>query len=272
MSTAPKLGLVINTHNQAEYLARVLNAVARQISPPDEVLLADDGSGAETRAVFTAWTAKQPFRCEHLWQENEGFRRSRILNQAIARARSDYLVFLDGDTVPHPRFIADHRALALHGSFVQGHRALIKQQAANFFGLGSFPADRRRALLQWQISGLKNAFSWPRPLIRNRGDLHGIRGCNLAIWRDDLVHVNGYNEAFVGWGREDSELAVRLMNSGVQRLDVRGRALCYHLWHPPASRAGLPANDELLSQAIRLKSNRCEMGLQQHMNSLSSRA
>jgi len=272
MSPAPKLGLIINTHNQPEYLSRVLNAVTRQTSVPDEVLLADDGSEAETATVFTSWAAKQTFPRQHLWQKNEGFRRSRILNQAIARAQSGYLVFLDGDSVPHPRFIADHRELAQHGWFVQGHRALIEQRAAVFFGLGDFSADRRRALLQWQISGLKNAFSWPRPLRRNRADLHGIRGCNLAIWRDDLVRVNGYNESFVGWGREDSELAVRLMNSGLQRLDVRGRALCYHLWHPPASRAGLPTNDELLTQAIRQKSNRCELGLQQHLNSVSSRA
>jgi glycosyltransferase involved in cell wall biosynthesis len=265
MSSAPKLGLIINTHDQPEYLARVLNAVARQISRPDGVLLADDGSGTETRDIFTAWTAKQPFRCEHLWQKNEGFRRSRILNLAIALAQADYLVFLDGDTVPHPQFVADHHELAQRGWFVQGHRALIEERAARFFGRGDFPADRRRALLQWQISGVKHAFRWPRPLRRARIDLRGIRGCNLGIWRDDLVCVNGYNEAFAGWGREDSELAVRLMNAGVQRLDVRGRALCYHLWHLPASRAGLPANDGLLAQAQQQGSKRCVRGLDQHL-------
>jgi len=92
-----------------------------------------------------------------------------------------------------------------------------------------------------------------------------VRGCNLAIWRHDLVRVNGYNEAFTGWGREDSELAVRLMNSGVRRLDVRGRALCYHLWHPPASRGNLNANDELLEGAVAQKTSWCERGLQEHI-------
>jgi hypothetical protein len=94
--------------------------------------------------------------------------------------------------------------------------------------------------------------------------LRGVRGCNFAAWRRDLVRVNGYNEAFVGWGREDSELAVRLMNSGVKRLDIRGWALCYHLWHPPASRSGLTANDEILVQAQGAKATRCEFGLNQH--------
>jgi hypothetical protein len=171
---------------------------------------------------------------------------------------------LDGDTVPHPQFIADHRVTAKRGFFVQGHRALVEQKAAPWFGTGNFFAERRRAILQGQISGLKNAIRWPFAIRKIKDHLRGIRGCNLGIWRDDLACVNGYNEAFTGWGREDSELAVRLMNNGIQRLDLRGRALCFHLWHPPASRAGLPTNDSLLEAAVREKSKRCERGLDAH--------
>jgi glycosyltransferase involved in cell wall biosynthesis len=259
------LGLIVNTHDQPDYLGRVLGAVSRQVAPPEEVLLADDGSGEATRRVFAEWSAAQRLRAEHVWQPHEGFRRARILNEAIARARSDYLVFLDGDTLPHPQFIADHRRLARKGVFIQGHRALVNEQAAAWFGLGGFKQDRRRALWQGQIEGLKQAFRWPFPLLRTRAGLRGIRGCNLGMWRDDLVRVNGYNEAFVGWGREDSELSLRLMNQGVKRLDARGWALCYHLWHPPASRAGLPTNDDLLAQAIEQRATRCATGLQQHL-------
>ena len=122
--------------------------------------------------------------------------------------------------------------------------------------------------LQNQISGLKNSFRWPFAIRKIKNRLRGIRGCNLAIWRDDLVRVNGYNEAFVGWGREDSELAARLMNSGVRRLDVRGRALCYHLWHPPVSRAELAGNDELLARAILENHTRCEQGLSRHLTAV----
>ena len=183
--------------------------------------------------VFEDWAAKQSFPSNRVWQEHAGFRRARILNLAIARAASAYLVFLDGDTVPHPAFVADHLRLARPGTFVQGHRALIEQAGASFFGLGDFAADRRRALFRRQLRGLKHAYRWPWPACRYRSDLRGIRGCNLAIWRDDLLKVNGYNEAFTGWGREDSELAVRLMNTGARRLDVRGWAICYHLWHAP---------------------------------------
>lgn len=259
------VALVISTFNQPDYLARVLRAVERQSQLPTQLLLADDGSDDETRLLFQAWEKGQSFECEHVWQEHCGFRKSRILNRAIAKARAEYLVFLDGDCVPHPHFLADHARLSELRTFVQGHRALIERSGAASFGLGDFVRDRRRTLLQFQLRGWKHAYRWPVPLKRKRHDLHGARGCNMAAWREDLVAINGYNEAFVGWGREDSEMILRLMNSGVRRLDVRGWALCYHLWHPPADRAGLSGNDELLAQAQREKATRCACGVNQYL-------
>ena len=261
----PSLTLVINTFNQPDFLQRVLQAVARQTEPAQEVILADDGSDDETRAVFERWATGQSSRCVRVWQVRDGFRRARILNLAIVRAANEYLIFLDGDTVPHPRFLADHRRVTRPGTFVQGHRALIEKKGASFFGLGRFVSDRRRALMGGQLRNVKHAYRWPWAACRFRKDLQGIRGCNLAIWRDDLLRVNGYNEAFIGWGREDSEIAVRLMNAGVRRLDVRGRALCYHLWHPPANRGNLSANDQLLKTALCQNVVRCELGLSSHL-------
>ncbi|MGZ4963332.1 MAG: glycosyltransferase [Limisphaerales bacterium] len=261
----PSIALVINTYQQPEYLGRVLRAVSAQTDAPDEIWVAEDDTDPATAKAFTSW--KESSRAAspgHVRQEHNGFRRSSILNEAIARAKADYIVFLDGDTIPHPQFISDHRALAQPGTFVQGHRALIEKKAAAYFGLQNFASDRRKALVSFQLRGLKHAYRWPAPLKRTRSDLHGIRGCNLGIWRADLLKVNGYNEAFVGWGREDSELAVRLMNSGIQRVDVRGRALCYHLWHPAASRAGLATNDDLLQKAIDTNARRCDTGLDKH--------
>lgn len=257
----PTLALVISTYNQPDYLARVLAAVSRQTQAPDEVLLADDGSGKETEIVFSKWAACQRFSTRHVWLEHKGFRKARTLNCAFAQATADYMVCLDGDTVPHPKFIADHRALARVGFFVQGHRALVGRNAALWFGKNGSSTDPLRAFFATEYGSMKNAFRWPRAFCRTRASLNGIRGCNLAIWRNDLVRVNGYDEAFEGWGREDADLAQRLMNAGIQRLDVRGRALCYHLWHPPASRSEVAGNDQLLAKTIHEKRIRCEWGL-----------
>jgi len=159
MSSAPSLALVVNTFNQPDYLLRLLNALNRQTQLPQEVVVADDGSDDQTRAVFEGWAARQSFPCSRVWQEHAGFRRARILNLAIARAASTYLVFQDGDTIPHPAFVADHLRLARPGTFVQGHRALIGRSGASFFGLGDFAADRRRGGVGRHRGGLPGSLA-----------------------------------------------------------------------------------------------------------------
>jgi glycosyltransferase involved in cell wall biosynthesis len=260
----PTIALIVSTYDQPEYLRRVLRAVSGQVSPPAEVLVADDGSDERTAGVFQDWAAAKNCRSEHLWQAHDGFRKARILNEAIARARAEYVVFLDGDTVPHPRFVADHQALAKRERFVQGHRALIGHGSARTFGKGDFRKDRWEALFEGDVQGWKNVYRWPVPWRRTRRDLRGVRGCNFGIWREHLATINGYNEEFTGWGREDSELAVRLINNGVLRIDVRGWALCYHLWHAPLSRSQVPANDQLLAAAVAERRKSCRLGLSEH--------
>ena len=265
MSAPPTVALIVSTFEQPDYLRRVLNAISSQSRLPSEMFLADDGSGAETKEVFSRWSAEQKFTTCHIWQAHEGFRKAHILNRAVAAAQSAYLVFLDGDMVPQRDFVADHVAAARAAAFIQGHRALVEQKAAAWFGQNELAADRRRALWQGQITGLKNACRWPLPIVSEKNHLRGIRGCNFSLWRDDMRRVNGYDEAFTGWGREDSEFAARLMNAGVRRLDLRGRAVCFHLWHPPASRGQLTTNDERLEKTIREKIKRCEHGLDRHL-------
>jgi glycosyltransferase involved in cell wall biosynthesis len=259
------LSLIISTFDQPDYLDRVLRSISRQTVTPSEVLIADDGSGQETEQVFEKWRKDSSFPIQRVWQPHDGFRKARILNEAVSRARHDYLVFLDGDMLAHPNFIADHAKLARVGFFVQGHRVLIEQEAAEWFGRNGLGKDRWRAMLQGQMKGMKLAFRWPFAWKRIRSDQRGIRGCNFGLWRDDMLRVNGYNEEFVGWGREDSEFASRLMNAGLKRLDARGWAICYHLWHPPAARTQLAANDQLLAQVQTTHAIRCERGLDQHL-------
>jgi glycosyltransferase involved in cell wall biosynthesis len=265
-NAGPSMSVVVNTYEQPEYLRRVLLSLENQLIAGDEILIADDGSGSATREVVNAWKTRQSFRVEHVWEEHQGFRRSRILNAAIARTQGEYLIFLDGDSVPHPQFIADHRRVARKGYYIQGHRVCFTQPFSRDFAVDGKSHHLWSALFGNGVeSGGKFLFRWPIPILRGRTDLRGVRGCNLAIWRADLVRVNGYNEAFEGWGREDSELALRLMNSGVQWLDVRGWAVCYHLWHPPADRSQLDKNIEHLDAALARKSTTCEKGLNLHL-------
>lgn len=255
------ISLLIKTYNQVDLLEKVLRGVDRQTSMPDEIILADDGSTDGTKELFLSYSKRWHSRSVFVSQTNRGFRASRILNRAIICAKGDYLVFLDGDSVPESHFIEDHRAFAKKGFFIQGHRALVQKKALSYFGNGNLTSERWRAMLSFQLKGVKNAWRWPVPSIRVRSDLRGIRACNQAVWRNDMLKINGYNEAFEGWGREDSELAIRLLNSGIKRQDLRGRACCFHLWHEPSSRVRLNENDRLLEDAIRSGKKYCQLGI-----------
>src|SRR4051812_36128877 len=121
------ISLIISTYKWPEALAKVFRAVARQTILPGEIIIADDGSTGPTRHLIEEWQGRLGTPLHHVWQEDRGFRKTRILNQALALAGGDYVVFLDGDCVPHARFIEDHAALAEPGCWVQGRRCFVKE-------------------------------------------------------------------------------------------------------------------------------------------------
>lgn len=255
----PSITLVINTHRQAAQLRVILDAVRRGASRPDQVVVAEDGADAETARVIAEARREADYPIVHQTQEHKGFRRSSILNAAIAASTGDYLVFLDGDCIPHPSFIADHRRLAERGSFVQGRRAFVKIDAVPevLAGKTSLP----RLFLTGRMHGCAKAIRLPMPLVRTDTDLHGVLGCNLAIWRDDLLAVNGYDESFIGWGKEDSDLAARLFHLGRKRRMVRNHAVIFHLDHPIADRSGLAGNEHRLAETLQTKRVRAVQGI-----------
>lgn len=254
-----KIGLIVNTAGSPHSLVHVLAGIERQTIPPAEVVVAEDGARDDTARVVATFAERVPYPVAHATQEQGGFRRSRILNQAIARASSEYLVFLDGDSVPHPRFVADHAAHAERGCWVQGRRAYVKEPYVEEF-VPTFGSVLAYALAG-KMTGLGKAFRLPVARVKRDRNLSGVLGCNLGIWRDDLAAVNGYDEAYEGWGREDSDLAARLYHLGRDRKTVRGQALLYHLNHPAAPRDRLGSNDALLAEALRTRRVACGRGL-----------
>ncbi|GHB94723.1 glycosyltransferase [Cerasicoccus arenae] len=263
MSNAPSIGLVINTYNAPEKLEAVFHWLA-VAGGCDEVLVADDGSKSETRELIATWQNSMPrWGLKHIWQEDQGYRRSRILNRTIAQANADYLVFIDGDCLPFKRFITDHQALAERGAFVQGRRCFVPQSKVK--AITTFKTSIFSLLITGQLGGAFKAIRWPMPVIKRNRELHGILGCNLGIWRDDLIAVNGYDESFEGWGAEDSDLAARLYHHGLIRKFVYGRAQLAHLNHDELPRDRYDANKEKLTATLGEKRVRCSLGLDQHL-------
>lgn len=262
-----RVALVITTYERADALGAVLESVARLRVPPAEILIADDGSGAPTRELVAAFIARSPVPARLVSQPHVGFRLTRLRNLAIAACHADYLVFIDGDMLLHPQFIADHARFARRGCYTQGVR--IHADSALTRELIADPA-RQPGVFSRGLGGLRRTYLLHSPMLatwtrRLANGLVAIKGCNQAFWLHDLVRINGFNEDIVGWGPEDKELCARLEHSAVRRQTLLFGGIACHLQHAPASRAALPANLAVLEATRRERKVRCEHGLDAHL-------
>ncbi len=260
MRNQPSVALLISTYNWPQALELVLASLTKQTKMPDEVIIADDGSGEDTEKIILSFQQKLNTTIKHVWHEDNGFRKSLILNKAVKVIRSDYIIEIDGDIILDPKFIQDHLNEARKGYFVQGSRAMIEEEAAtqilkskktdfSFFSSGLY--SRFNAI---RIPFLTKIF-----LLDPSNPFH-IKGCNLAFWKKDFIAVNGYFNGFEGWGGEDYEFGARLLHSGVKRKRLKMAALCFHIFHKINSRANTGPNDIIYRKTISEKSTYASVG------------
>ena len=263
-ATAPSCTLLIPTYNWTAALAVVLGTVRRQTMLPTNVFVADDGSTPETAELVTHEARSFPVPLVHVWQPDAGFRKGRILNEAMARAHGDYLIQLDGDMMMHRDFVRSHLRFAERGAYLQGGRMMLGATAtarcldAGGPVVGPLSRDVRNRL---------NAINAPllTHFVRGaRGAMRRTRGCNFSFWREDIERVNGYNEAIEGWGREDAELVARLQNAGVRRRNIKFAAIAYHLNHQTQPTDAVPEQQAILDRTVRERIARCDIGLDGH--------
>ncbi|MCG8685740.1 MAG: glycosyltransferase family 2 protein, partial [Desulfobacterales bacterium] len=226
------LSVIVTTYNRPDSLKRVLEGLLKQTQLPDQIIVADDGSTKETSKLVNQM-ALSSSECPilHVWHEDSGFRAAEIRNKAILKSSGDYIVSLDGDCIPGRNFIRDHSQLAKPGYFFQGKRVLVEKKLERDFNF-----SHTQSILKLAFNTVKGNISNAHHLIRipffpalTTTRMSGIRSCNMGFFRKDLFAVNGFNQAFQGWGREDSELAARLYNYGLKRREHPFMAMCFHL-------------------------------------------
>jgi glycosyltransferase involved in cell wall biosynthesis len=266
---ADLISVIVTTHERPDALDAVLRSLARQNDRDFEIVVADDGSGPATAQTIAAWQSRSAIPIRHAWHEHRGFRAGEIRNRAIAASHGGYCIFLDGDCIARPDFIARHRALAERDWFVTGNRILMSQDlTARVLKEGLEPETWSFA--DWIGRRLHRGINRLAPMLALAlGPLRKLRpsqwrharSCNLAIWRDDLDRVDGFDADYNGWGREDSDLLVRLLHAGVRRKDGFYATGVLHLWHPAADRSALTANDQKLERVLAEKPVRARIGL-----------
>ena len=266
---AELISVIVTTYNRADALDAVLRSLARQTDLDFEVVVADDGSTAATGQLIEAWKTKLGHRLTHVWHDDRGFRAAEIRNRAILAARGAYCIFLDGDCIVRPDFVGVHRRLAEPGWFVAGNRVLLSREltarvlrdklSPEAWSLAGWIAERWRGGVN-RLSALLHLPLGPLRRLRQRA-WRGARSCNLAIWRADLDRVDGFDADYSGWGKEDSDIIVRLLHAGVRRKDGTFATGVLHLWHAESDRSSLPENERKLARMIASDHVRAQRGL-----------
>jgi glycosyltransferase involved in cell wall biosynthesis len=263
------ISVIVTTYNREDALHAVLRALGGQTDRNFEIVIADDGSRPLTAQLIQMWASRLPLPVKHVRHEHQGFRGGEIRNRGIRASAGALCIFLDGDCLPRPDFIATHRRLAEPGWFVAGNRILLSPEltdavlkgnvAAEQWGFGTILRERLRG----GVNRLMPAVRLPLGPLREyrSNDWEGAKTCNLAVARSDLDSIDGFDNSYTGWGLEDSDLVLRLLHDGVRRKDGRFATGVLHLWHPPADRSALPDNERRLSEIITGGRIRAQRGL-----------
>lgn len=258
-----KTALLISTYNWPEALELILKSLLKQTQLTDEILIADDGSDFRTKELIE--TFKNSLPIIHVWQEDKGFRKSQILNKAIAKSNADYIIQIDGDCILHKNFIEDHLNNSKENTFLYGSRINILPDCVNSifdnqqikFGLFSNEIKNKTRNIHLPI--LAKLY---RPHL---GLSKKFRGCNVSYWKKDFLKTNGYNEDFEGWGREDSDLAIRFSNCRVYSRRLRYAGILYHIHHKENSKHNLELNDQIQNETIKNKTSWTKNGIDKYL-------
>lgn len=232
---AKSVTLILSTYNWPEALRLCLLSIKHQSILPTEVIIADDGSKDETKQLIKTFIQDFPVPIIHVWHPDEGFKLSQIRNKAIAKASSDYIIQIDGDVFLHKDFVKDHLRASKPNYLLQGSRVMLGQEYSTKIleeetpKFKLFESGNKRSENALRIPILSN---YLLNRYKNRYPVYFARGANMSFWKKDILEVNGYDESYQGWGHEDSDLTLRLMNKGVKKSVIKFSAIIYHLYHP----------------------------------------
>ena len=238
--TSPKLSVIISTYNAVDWLEKVLWGYSVQEFNDFEVLIADDGSSDETAQLINRFQEKVSFPIIHVWQEDDGFQKSRILNRAIVASNSPYLVMSDGDCIPRKDFLTVHYQKREKGYFLSGGYFMLPMTISEVITKEAIISGNCFDLNWLKKQGLKSSFKNNK---LTAGDLKATllnsitptnaswNGHNASGWKEDIVAINGFDER-MQYGGQDRELGERLMNRGIKSKQIRYSAICLHLDHP----------------------------------------
>ena len=252
------ISVIVTTYNWPSALRLCLESLFAQQDNNFEIIIADDGSSPANLKLTQAYCADSPVSISYIHHDDQGFRAGTIRNKAVAQSKGEYLLFIDGDCILRPDFIARHRQLAAMGCFVPGNRVLLSQAFTRKVIEQQIPLYKKPFYyflllrLQKKINRVSGFLHLPLGFLRHIQPQKWQKAmtCNLGVWRNDFMRVNGFDELFEGWGFEDSDLVIRLIHAGVVRKEGRFAVPVLHLWHPQNDRSRHDLNYQRLLERL----------------------
>jgi hypothetical protein len=271
-----KISVIVPTYNRPIALKLCLLSLAKESLAPYEVLIADDGSGPETRDMVKSMQQDlaDVFPIKHVWHEDAGFRKPKILNETVRQSSGDYLIFIDGDCIAHKHFVRSHVENSSPDAILSGKRVefgkdLTERLLANETVLNSLTPTLLWDAIQGRARKVEEAIMLRNALVRklaHRDKISddGVWGCNFSLYKELFIAINGCDEDFLDGSIEDNDLGIRVLNQGKKIRSVRGLAIIFHLWHKSSwsfSNEKYLHNKAVLQRRITNKEMTCKNGI-----------
>jgi len=234
-----EISVIFSTYNSEEWLEKVILGFSVQTFQNFEIIIADDGSREATKNLIDKLRTEIDIPIIHVWQEDNGFQKSQILNKAILASTSDYLIFTDGDCIPRKDFVEIHDKFREKGFFLSGGYFKLPMDISKLISKDDIINQRCFDLNWLKANGLPSSFKNIKFLASGLGSkiLNFVtptnaswNGHNSSGWKQDLMEVNGFNQE-MQYGGQDRELGERLFNKGLKSKQIRYSAICVHLDH-----------------------------------------
>jgi len=234
-----KTSVIFSTYNSEEWLEKVIWGYQTQTFQDFELIIADDGSRVETKKLIEKYQTIVSFPIIHVWQEDNGFQKSQILNKAILASTTDYLIFSDGDCIPRKDFVETHLKYREKGRFLSGGYFKLPMNISKLISKDDVFSQKCFDVHWLMKNGLKKSFK------NNKLSAQGFfskfmnfitptkpswNGHNASGWKENLIKINGFNQE-MQYGGQDRELGERLENIGIKGKQIRYSAICVHLDH-----------------------------------------
>lgn len=237
ITDTPKVSLIIACYNQADYLEKILYSLLNQSFTQFEIIIADDGSEPVLAKVIEKFNSKFKYPIQHVWHEDSGFRKTIIVNGAVKKSKSDYLIFIDGDCMVHHQFISRHYLRRKNGVVLSGRRVMLDEEISKSISVDQIKKSLYEKPSFWwkHCEHAERKRGFYLPFLFHIGNFPGrdywAFGSNFSLHKNDFIEVNGYDESIIGRGLEDINLSQRFKLKGYRTIRLSNEAIQYHLFH-----------------------------------------